>query len=122
MACRAMGADSDTLLSALSEIKLSVTAAVADCIMDVVLGDLTTAQHKLVSCQHLGNGKWDVGCESGYPSFAQAPDTVMVTDLLAGKQDNSHSGWFCSQVILSRCSHCSIKVLSEATTWRGVPG
>ncbi|XP_053934283.1 capping protein, Arp2/3 and myosin-I linker protein 2 isoform X3 [Cuculus canorus] len=31
----------------LNEIKLSVTAAVADCIVDAVLGDLTTAQCKL---------------------------------------------------------------------------
>ncbi|XP_069724937.1 capping protein, Arp2/3 and myosin-I linker protein 2 isoform X2 [Phaenicophaeus curvirostris] len=31
----------------LNEIKLSVTAAVADCIVDTVLGDLTTAQCKL---------------------------------------------------------------------------
>ncbi|NXN14402.1 CARL2 protein, partial [Indicator maculatus] len=35
------------VLSKLNEIKLSVTAAVADCIVDVVLGDLTTAQCKL---------------------------------------------------------------------------
>ncbi|NXD72165.1 CARL2 protein, partial [Eolophus roseicapillus] len=36
------------VFSKLNEIKLSVTAAVADCIMDAVLGDLTTAQCKLV--------------------------------------------------------------------------
>ncbi|XP_065519533.1 capping protein, Arp2/3 and myosin-I linker protein 2 isoform X2 [Lathamus discolor] len=36
------------VFSKLNEIKLAVTAAVADCIMDAVLGDLTTAQHKLV--------------------------------------------------------------------------
>ncbi|NWS41282.1 CARL2 protein, partial [Probosciger aterrimus] len=35
------------VFSKLNEIKLSVTAAVADCIMDAVLGDLTTAQCKL---------------------------------------------------------------------------
>ncbi|XP_062477151.1 capping protein, Arp2/3 and myosin-I linker protein 2 isoform X1 [Pezoporus occidentalis] len=36
------------VFSKLSEIKLSVTSAVADCIMDAVLGDLLTAQRKLV--------------------------------------------------------------------------
>lgn len=36
-------------LSVPSEIKLSVTAAVADCIVDAVLGDLSAAQCKLVS-------------------------------------------------------------------------
>ncbi|NXJ55616.1 CARL2 protein, partial [Spizaetus tyrannus] len=36
------------VFSKLNEIKLSVTAAVADCIVDAVLGDLTTAQCKLV--------------------------------------------------------------------------
>ncbi|XP_068022698.1 capping protein, Arp2/3 and myosin-I linker protein 2 [Melanerpes formicivorus] len=35
------------VLSKLNEIKLSVTAAVADCIVDAALGDLTTAQCKL---------------------------------------------------------------------------
>ncbi|NXL62894.1 CARL2 protein, partial [Chordeiles acutipennis] len=35
------------VFSKLNEIKLSVTAAVADCIMDAVLGDLTIAQCKL---------------------------------------------------------------------------
>ncbi|KAM6123733.1 LOW QUALITY PROTEIN: capping protein, Arp2/3 and myosin-I linker protein 2 [Phoenicopterus ruber ruber] len=35
------------VFSKLSEIKLSVTAAVADCIVDAVLGDLTVAQCKL---------------------------------------------------------------------------
>ncbi|NXF49668.1 CARL2 protein, partial [Oceanites oceanicus] len=35
------------VFSKLNEIKLSVTAAVADCIMDAVLGDLTVAQCKL---------------------------------------------------------------------------
>ncbi|NWH58266.1 CARL2 protein, partial [Geococcyx californianus] len=35
------------VFSKLNEIKLSVTAAVADCIVDAVLGDLTTAQCKL---------------------------------------------------------------------------
>ncbi|KAM7040240.1 LOW QUALITY PROTEIN: capping protein, Arp2/3 and myosin-I linker protein 2 [Acridotheres tristis] len=35
------------VFSKLNEIKLSVTAAVADCIVDTVLGDLTTAQCKL---------------------------------------------------------------------------
>ncbi|NXN42239.1 CARL2 protein, partial [Rhinoptilus africanus] len=35
------------VFSKLNEIKLSVTAAVADCIVDVVLGDLTVAQCKL---------------------------------------------------------------------------
>ncbi|KAM4767602.1 capping protein, Arp2/3 and myosin-I linker protein 2 isoform 5-T5 [Cyanocitta cristata] len=35
------------VFSKLNEIKLSVTAAVADCIVDVVLGDLTIAQYKL---------------------------------------------------------------------------
>lgn len=39
----------DAPLSAPSEIKLSVTAAVADCIVDAVLGDLSAAQCKLVS-------------------------------------------------------------------------
>lgn len=46
-------------LSAPSEIKLSITAAVADCIVDAVVGDLTIAQCKLVSaggCQHLWDG------------------------------------------------------------------
>ncbi|KAM9268865.1 LOW QUALITY PROTEIN: capping protein, Arp2/3 and myosin-I linker protein 2 [Cariama cristata] len=36
------------VFSKLNEIKLSVTAAVADCIVDAVLGDLTIAQCKLV--------------------------------------------------------------------------
>ncbi|XP_037265230.1 capping protein, Arp2/3 and myosin-I linker protein 2 [Falco rusticolus] len=36
------------VFSKLNEIKLSVTAAMADCIVDVVLGDLTIAQCKLV--------------------------------------------------------------------------
>ncbi|XP_061301474.1 capping protein, Arp2/3 and myosin-I linker protein 2 isoform X2 [Pezoporus flaviventris] len=36
------------VFSKLNEIKLSVTSAVADCIMDAVLGDLITAQRKLV--------------------------------------------------------------------------
>ncbi|KAM8984696.1 capping protein, Arp2/3 and myosin-I linker protein 2 isoform 1-T1 [Ara ararauna] len=36
------------VFSKLNEIKLSVTAAVADCIMDAVLEDLSTAQCKLV--------------------------------------------------------------------------
>ncbi|KFV97403.1 Leucine-rich repeat-containing protein 16C, partial [Eurypyga helias] len=36
------------VFSKLNEIKLSVTAAVADCIVDTVLGDLTIAQCKLV--------------------------------------------------------------------------
>ncbi|XP_041883223.1 capping protein, Arp2/3 and myosin-I linker protein 2 isoform X4 [Corvus kubaryi] len=35
------------VFSKLNEIKLSVTAAVADCIVDAVLGDLTIAQYKL---------------------------------------------------------------------------
>ncbi|NXH12439.1 CARL2 protein, partial [Bucco capensis] len=35
------------VFSRLNEIKLSITAAVADCIVDAVLGDLTTAQCKL---------------------------------------------------------------------------
>ncbi|NWI27801.1 CARL2 protein, partial [Sula dactylatra] len=35
------------IFSKLNEIKLSVTAAVADCIVDAVLGDLTVAQCKL---------------------------------------------------------------------------
>ncbi|NWS72027.1 CARL2 protein, partial [Crotophaga sulcirostris] len=35
------------VFSKLNEIKLSITAAVADCIVDAVLGDLTTAQCKL---------------------------------------------------------------------------
>ncbi|NXF35333.1 CARL2 protein, partial [Nyctibius bracteatus] len=35
------------VFSKLNEIKLSVTAAVADCIVDIVLGDLTVAQCKL---------------------------------------------------------------------------
>ncbi|NWH89207.1 CARL2 protein, partial [Aegithalos caudatus] len=35
------------VFSKLNEIKLSITAAVADCIVDVVLGDLTMAQCKL---------------------------------------------------------------------------
>ncbi|KFP19667.1 Leucine-rich repeat-containing protein 16C, partial [Egretta garzetta] len=47
------------VFSKLNEIKLSVTAAVADCIVDTVLGDLTVAQCKLVSAgggQPLWNG------------------------------------------------------------------
>ncbi|XP_055582617.1 capping protein, Arp2/3 and myosin-I linker protein 2 isoform X5 [Falco cherrug] len=36
------------VFSKLNEIKLSVTAAMADCIVDIVLGDLTIAQCKLV--------------------------------------------------------------------------
>lgn len=67
----AIGAGPDTLPSSPCEIKLSVTAAMANCIVDTMLGDLTIAQYKLVStrgCQHLGNG--DVGCGSGYPSIA----------------------------------------------------
>lgn len=39
----------DTPVIAPSEIKLSITAAVADCIVDAVLGDLMAAQCKLVS-------------------------------------------------------------------------
>lgn len=61
----AADAGPDTPLSAPSEIKLSVTAAVADCIVDAVLGDLTIAQCKLVSargCQHLWDGDVGLGC------------------------------------------------------------
>lgn len=61
----AAGAGPDIPLSTPSEIKLSVTAAVADCIVDAVLGDLTTAQCKLVSargCQHLWGGDVGLGC------------------------------------------------------------
>ena len=64
----AVGAGLDTPLSAPSEIKLSVTAAVADCIVDAVLGDLTIAQCKLVSaggCQHLRGGNAGLGCGMG---------------------------------------------------------
>ena len=64
----AAGAGPNTPLSAPSEIKLSVTAAVADCIVDAVLGDLTIAQCKLVSaggCQHLRDGDVGLGCGIG---------------------------------------------------------
>lgn len=37
----------------------------------------------------------------------------MTMDLLSGKQDNSHPGWFSSQVILFQCGHSSINILSE---------
>lgn len=47
--CTAPRGIPDTSLPAPSEIKLSVTAAVADCIVDAVLGDLMAAQCKLVS-------------------------------------------------------------------------
>lgn len=63
-----VGAGPESPLSAPSEIKLSVTAAVADCIVDTVLGDLTIAQCKLVSaggCQHLRDGDVGLGCRMG---------------------------------------------------------
>lgn len=58
---------------------------------------------------------WDAGFRggSGYPGTARALATVVTADLLSRKQDNSHPGWFSSQVILSWCGHRSIKVLSE---------
>lgn len=64
------GGGPDTPLSVPSEIKLSVTAAVADCIMDAVLGELTIAQCKLVrvgACQSLWDGDEDarLGCGMG---------------------------------------------------------
>lgn len=58
---------------------------------------------------------WDVGFRggSGYPGTARVLATTVTADLPSRKQDNSHPGWFSSQVILSRCGHRSIKVLSE---------
>lgn len=77
-------------LSAGSEIKLSVTAAAADCIVDAVLGDLTIAQCKLVSCQRLQDG--DVGWGSGLRQHCPGTSQHCDRDLLSGKQDNSHPG------------------------------
>lgn len=51
----------DTSLPAPSEIKLSVTAAVADCIVDAVLGDLMAAQCKLVSVHVSPQGRCGTG-------------------------------------------------------------
>ncbi|KGL99168.1 Leucine-rich repeat-containing protein 16C, partial [Charadrius vociferus] len=57
------------VFSKLNEIKLSVTAAVADCIVDAVLGDLTIAQCKLGSTGGhqplLRDGDAGLGCRMG---------------------------------------------------------
>lgn len=85
--------------------------------MDAVLGDLTIAQCKLVSesctCR-MGMWGWDTGWGLGTPALSRYLDAnAVTTDLQAGKQDNSHPGWFFSQVILSQCGHSNINTLSK---------
>lgn len=99
-------------LSADSEIKLSVTAAAADCIVDAVLGDLTIAQCKLVSCQRLQDG--DVGWGSGLRSTVQAPANTVTGICCLGSRTIP------TQVILSRCGHSGINSLS--VVWEPLPG
>lgn len=41
---------------------------------------------------------WDAGWISGYSGISWAPATAVTVDLLSGRQDNSHPGWFSSQV------------------------
>lgn len=115
-----VGAGPEHPLSAPSEIKLSVTAAVADCIVDAVLGDLTIAQCKLVSaggCQHLQDGDVGLGCRmgSGYPSIVQVPGHQCCDHGFAIWEagQNSHPGWFSSQIIFSQCGHSNINTLSK---------
>lgn len=57
---------------------------------------------------------WDTGWGLGIPALSRYQEAnALTTDLQAGKQDNSHPGWFSSQVILSQCGHSNINTLSK---------